>query len=223
MILVRHCEAEGNKKRLFQGITDASVSEKGRIQLDLLSIRCRNMKIDAIYSSPLRRARETAEAVNRFHGLPIQIRDGLREIDGGEMENKPWEDFPKTYPEQASFWNKQPWLFSPPNGETMYHVFDRIWDTILEIIRENPGKTVCAASHGCAIRNFLCRASGWPIEQLNRMDWCDNTGISIVDFDGELHPHVVLQNDASHLSDETSTFAGQDWWKPENRGGDVFK
>ena len=132
-------------------------------------IRCRNMKIDAIYSSPLRRARETAEAVNRFHGLPIQIRDGLREIDGGEMENKPWEDFPKTYPEQASFWNKQPWLFSPPNGETMYHVFDRIWDTILEIIRENPGKTVCAASHGCAIRNFLCRASGWPIEQLNKM------------------------------------------------------
>ena len=89
-------------------------------------------------------------------------------------------------------------------------------------MRENPGRTVCAASHGCAIRNFLCRASGWPIERLNEMDWCDNTGLSIVDFDGDLRPHIVLMNDASHLTGDTSTFATQDWWKPENRGGDVF-
>ena len=57
LILVRHCEAEGNFRRLFQGSTDAPVSEKGRVQLDLLSVRCRNMAIDRIYTSPLRRAR----------------------------------------------------------------------------------------------------------------------------------------------------------------------
>lgn len=222
LILVRHCEAEGNFRRLFQGSTDAPVSEKGRVQLDLLSVRCRNMAIDRIYTSPLRRARETAEAVNRYHHLPVEVRDGLREIDGGEMENQPWEDFPRLYPEQAAHWNKEPWLFCPPGGEPMRHVYDRIWNTILEIMRENPGRTVCAASHGCAIRNFLCRASGWPIERLNEMDWCDNTGLSIVDFDGDLRPHIVLMNDASHLTGDTSTFATQDWWKPENRGGDVF-
>ena len=83
LILVRHCEAEGNFRRLFQGSTDAPVSEKGRVQLDLLSVRCRNMAIDRIYTSPLRRARETAEAVNRYHHLPVEVRDGLREIDGG--------------------------------------------------------------------------------------------------------------------------------------------
>jgi probable phosphoglycerate mutase len=77
------------------------------------------------------------------------------------------------------------------------------------------------ASHGCSIRNFLCRASGNPIERLNETDWCDNTAISIIDFDEHLQPTIVLMNDASHLPDETSTFAGQKWWKPENRGTDL--
>ena len=212
----------GNFHRVFQGHTDADITENGKTQLDLLAIRCRNMKIDAIYSSPLKRAYQTAEAVNRYHHLPIQVDPGLMEIDGGEWEGKKWQDFPTLYPKEAKQWNATPWDFCPPAGESMRHVYDRIWNTVTAIVRENPGKSVCIASHGCAIRNFLCRALGLPLERINEVDWCDNTAISIIDFDEDLRPTVVFMNDSSHLTEESSTFSKQNWWKPENRGGDVF-
>lgn len=222
IILVRHCEAEGNFKRVFQGHTDADVSENGKVQLELLSLRCRNMKIDALYSSPLRRARLTAEAVNRFHNLSLQIEPGLIEINGGDWEGKPWKDLPLVAPEAASAWNMAPWDCEPPNGEAMRSVYDRIWEAMKKIVQENQGKTVAVASHGCAIRNFLCRAVLGPIERLNDMEWCDNTAVSVVDFDGEMTPEVLLRNDASHLNEETSTLNKQEWWKPENRESGRF-
>ncbi len=217
LIIVRHCEAEGNKYRTFQGHTDSDISDKGKIQLDLLSVRCRNMHIDALYSSPLKRAYATAEAVNRFHHLPIQIEPGLIEINGGEWEGEKWAELPDIYPEQAHNWNCAPWDFKTEKGESMRQVYDRVWDAVCRIVKANPGKTVCIASHGCAIRNLLCRCMNKPIEELNTVDWVDNTGISIVDFDENMNPHIELLNDASHLSEETSTFATQSWWKPENR------
>ena len=210
VIIVRHCEAEGNKARVFQGHTDADVSENGRVQLELLSVRCRNMHMDAIYSSPLKRAYATAEAINRYHHLPI------------EWEGEKWVQLPDLYPEQAHAWNCEPWNFATKQGESMRHVYNRVWEAVCRIVKANPGKTVCVASHGCAIRNLLCRCMNKPIEELNTVDWVDNTGISIVDFDEEMHPQIVLLNDASHLTEETSTFAKQSWWRPENRGSDRF-
>ena len=222
VIIVRHCEAEGNKARVFQGHTDADVSENGRVQLELLSVRCRNMHMDAIYSSPLKRAYATAEAINRYHHLPIQIAPGLIGIGRGEWEGEKWVQLPDLYPEQAHAWNCEPWNFATKNGESMRHVYNRVWEAVCRIVKANPGKTVCITSHGCAIRNLLCRCMNKPIEELNTVDWVDNTGISIVDFDEEMHPQIVLLNDASHLTEETSTFAKQSWWRPENRGSDRF-
>lgn len=218
ILLVRHCEAEGNHKRIFQGHTDSEISENGARQLEMLALRCRNMPIEAIYSSPLRRAVKTAEAINRFHQLPITLDAGLMEINGGHWEGKLWTSFHTLYPQEARHWDLEPHLFAPEGGEPMKEVYERIWSTVLGIVRANPDRLVCVASHGCAIRNFLCRAAGNPIEKLNDTDWGDNTAISIVDFDKELRPTIVLQNDASHLTEELSTFAKQDWWKPENRG-----
>ena len=215
--LIRHCEAQGNYQRLFQGHTDAPVSDNGRIQLDLLAVRCRNMKFDALYSSPLTRALETAKAVNRYHHLPIQIREGLMEINGGRWEGMPWADIPNLYPEESDKWNYEPYDFCPQGGESMRHVCDRMWNTITGIVRENPGKEVCVVSHGCAIRAFLCRAKGLPLEKLNEVDWCDNTALSVIEFASPEQSKVILENDASHLTEEVSSFLKQDWWKPEKR------
>lgn len=220
IILVRHCEAQGNTLGVFQGHTDSDISGNGAAQLALLGLRCRNMAIDVLYSSPLKRAYQTAEAINQYHNLPIQIEPRLIEINGGEWEGKPWSERDVLCPEQSQVWNTRPYEFSPEGGETMRQVYSRIWDGITDIVRNNEDKTVCIASHGCAIRNFLCHALNKPIEQLNDVDWCDNTGISIIDFDSELQSSVVLMNDASHLTPELSIFSKQTWWKPENRVDD---
>ena len=141
----------------------------------------------------------------------------LIEINGGEWEGEKWAELPDLYPEEAYNWNCAPWNFKTEKGESMRQVYTRMWDTACRIVKANFGKTVCIASHGCAIRNLLCRCMNKPIEELNTVDWVDNTGISIVEFDENLNPHILLLNDASHLSEETSTFATQSWWKPENR------
>lgn len=105
-----------------------------------------------------------------------------------------------------------PTALAPAGGETMRQVHERVQRAILEIVAENEGKTVCVTSHGCAIRNILCWTLGLPFEKLNEVDWGDNTAINVIDFDSSHHPTVLVQNDASHLSAEVSTFAKQDWW-----------
>jgi broad specificity phosphatase PhoE len=215
IILVRHCEALGNTNSLFQGHTDCEISGNGATQLELLGVRCRNMPIDAIYSSPLKRALVTAQAINRYHDLPIQIEPRLMEINGGDWEGKAWGELPNLYPEESDHWNNRPHDFAPQGGETMREVYSRMWEGVTDIVRQNPEKTVCITSHGCAIRNFLCHALNKPIEQLNEVEWCDNTAVSLIDFDEELHSNVVMMNDASHLTPETSVFMHQTWWKLE--------
>ena len=98
----------------------------------------------------------------------------------------------------------------------MRQVYDRVWDALLSIVQENPEKTVCVTSHGCAIRNMLCHAKRWPLERLNDVDWCDNTAMSVIDFDQKEIPSLILENDASHLTPDVSVFAKQTWWKREN-------
>ena len=223
ILLIRHCEAEGNIKRLFQGHTDADISENGERQLLRLAERCKNLPMDFLYSSPLIRARKTARAAGSHLGLPLKIDPGLIEINGGVWEGKPWSCFPKLYPEQARRWNLSPWEFHPEGGESMRALYERIWNAVTDLVRAHAGSTLGIVSHGCAIRNFLCRAHGYPIEALNEISWSDNTGLSIIDFDPALRPTIVLENDASHLSDELSTLGKQTWWRPESRASMIFE
>ena len=75
--LVRHAEAAGNVAKTFQGHTDCEVTEKGHKQLACLAERFKDVHLDIIYSSPLLRTRQTAAAVNKYHGLDVHINQGL--------------------------------------------------------------------------------------------------------------------------------------------------
>lgn len=217
LLVVRHCEAQGNLHRVFQGHRNGDVTENGQAQLELLSLRLRNTSIDAMYASPLVRAVKTAQAVNQYHHLPIGIVPGLIEINGGKWEGEPWASFPEKYPEESLMWNLSPHEFHAPEGEAMRQVYDRMKSAAQMLAERHAGGTVLVASHGCAIRNLLCWAKGWPIERLNEVEWCDNTALSVILMDAGGRPEVELENDASHLSPEVSTLGKQAWWKPENR------
>ena len=218
--LVRHCEAMGNVQRIFQGYMDAEISENGGRQLNHLAKRFQGITLDAVYSSPLLRARLTAEAVNRHHGLPIKTDPRLIEINGGSWEGKRWAEIPTVYPTDSDIWLEQPWLFHTQNGESMRSVYDRMRDSLTDIVRDadivrDGNRHIAVVSHGCAIRNALCWAKGWLIEELNRVDWCDNTAVSVLEFDHNGTPNILLENDNSHLDAQTSTFEKQTWWRPE--------
>ncbi len=214
--IVRHCEAEGNINRTFQGHTDAGITEKGRLQLEKLEERFSTIHLDAVYTSDLVRAVRTAEAVLGNRDLPFIVTPELREINGGEWEGKGWAELPGLYPEACEAWTKLPHLAELPGGESMQELEARVWEALLQIARQNRDRDVAAVSHGGAIRVLMCRAKGWELSRLSEVAWCDNTAVSVVEFDDRLNPTLVMEGDDSHLTDELSTVKKQKWWKDEH-------
>ncbi|HIZ16398.1 MAG TPA: histidine phosphatase family protein [Firmicutes bacterium] len=214
LYLIRHCEADGNLNRIFHGNYDSDITENGKHQLERLRRRFADIHLDALYSSPLRRAVKTAEAVGRDKNLEINICPGLIEINGGSLENRPWKDFPLLSENEAYNWVHLPAKVKMPGGETMQELYDRIWYAVLSIVNSEAGaKTIAAVSHGCAIRAFLCRALGYGIDRLNDVGWCDNTAVSKIVFADDGKCDVVYFNDASHLDSDLSTIEKQNWFK----------
>ena len=209
--VIRHCEAEGNKERIFQGTYDGEVSHLGKQQLEYLSLRFRNEPIDLIYSSSRKRAKATADAVNRFHNLPIEIDDRIIEINAGEWEGKHFANFPALFPREMYLWDNDPASFVAPGGESMQSVYNRMKEFVLEKARLFPEKTIILASHGCAIRNLLTWAEGLGLEHIGNQIWCANTAVNIIDVEPDGTPHLIVKNDISHLPDEIKTLSSQKW------------
>lgn len=213
--LVRHAEAMGNVEEFFQGQTDCELSEKGKKQLELLAERFRDIPIEAIYSSPLKRTIDTAEAINKYHNLTIIRDDGLIEINGGVWEGKPWADLPKLYPVEHDLWQNKMQDFYVADGERMTEVFERVKNAVDKIAAENDGRTIAVVSHGCALRNFLCYAMGKPISALKDVGWSDNTAVSLVEYENGV-PKIIFKNSNDHLTGELSTLSKSKWSSLEN-------
>ena len=200
--VVRHCEAAGNHERLFQGTTDCDITELGQKQLELLSGRFADIPLDAVYTSPLIRARKTAEALKANRDIKITVLKDLAEINGGILEAKPFMPTIRSIPGLAEIWNNSPEDFYPEGGEPMREAYGRIWNAIEFIARENAGKAVAVASHGGVIRCLNCRLLYGDIHRLKDTPWCENTSVSLVTFDGESGFKLEYMNDHAHLPDE---------------------
>lgn len=214
--LVRHAEAMGNVQEFFQGRTDCEVSEKGKKQLERLAERFKDIPIEAIYSSPLKRTLSTAEAVNKYHNLPIITNNNLIEIDGGVWEGKPWADLPKLYPVEYDLWQNRMEDFYIAEGEKMTEVFARMKAAVDKLARENDGKTIAVVSHGCALRNYLCYAMGRPISALKDVGWSDNSAVSLVEYGENGVPKIIFKNSNDHLPPELSTLSRSKWSRIED-------
>lgn len=212
ILLIRHAQAMGNIHGVFQGHLDSGLTETGEKQLEALAERMKSVDVSAVYTSPLIRAKETAFAANKYHGLPVEFVDDLMEIGGGEWEGIPFEDIPRLYPDQTSVWMNEPYNFIAPNGEAMQNVCNRMVSSIAKIASENEGKTVFVVSHGCAIRNYIAFIRYGTLEKLAYVEWCDNTAIYTIDYNDGV-AKIVGEADASHLDKAISTFKNQSWWK----------
>lgn len=200
--MVRHCEAMGNVKRLFQGSSDFDISETGVKQLEYLKNRFKNIKLDKVYTSPLIRARKTALAVIGDRDLKPIDEKGLIELDGGIVEGKPFIETFNSIPGLADTWDNHPEDFAPEGGEKMRDAYERIWNTVKKIAAQNPGKTVACTTHGGVTRCLLCRLLKGDITKLSEMPWSENTAVSLIRFDEDLNPEVAFCNDTSHLPEE---------------------
>ena len=102
LILVRHCQAEGNLKKFFQGKIDSDITPLGERQIELTAEFLKDEPIDVICSSSKLRARRSAEGINKYHNVDLEIDDRIVEIDAGKWEGVLLTDIEKLFPEQCS-------------------------------------------------------------------------------------------------------------------------
>lgn len=211
MIIVRHAEAVGNKIREFHGWTDESITEKGRLQGEQVAEKLKNTPIDVIYSSILKRTMETAGYISKAKGLPIISREDLKEINGGLWEGIRWDDLAVKYGEAYAVWETKPHLHQMPEGENMIGFQQRVVKAVQDILQKEEGKNICIVTHGTVIRVLLCWFKGWPLEEIIKIPWHDNTAVTVVTWD-EGGFQIEVEGDASHLNAQTSTLENQQWF-----------
>ena len=209
--IIRHAEAEGNIYRRCHGIYDSLLTPRAYQQLPCLAKRFESVPLAAVYASPLFRARTTAKAVAEPHGLSVELRNDLHEIDMGDWEDLPWAELPHAWPEQYAKWCSRPWEAAPPHGETVMQAGERMLNEVRRLAQKNAGKSIAVVTHGSAIRGALTLAHGFPPEKMNEIGWGDNTCVARLDFDENGNIDIVYENDASHLPQELSTFASIGW------------
>ncbi len=201
--LVRHCESEGNKNRIFQGQHDADISEKGAKQLEYLAKRFKDVKLDKIYTSRLMRAYKTAKAVADAKVMSVETNNDFIEINLGALDGKPWDFIFDNNPDLKYTWYHEPYSFSPPGGETMKEVFARAKRGIEKIVGDpdNKDKSILIVTHGCCLRNLLCSVMFDDIKRLGEVPGCSNTAVTLLLCD-ETGIKIDYQGDVSHLPDE---------------------
>jgi broad specificity phosphatase PhoE len=158
ILLARHGETDWNRDGRFQGHADPPLNAAGRRQAVELSVALAPEQLAAVYSSPLRRAVETAEVIATAHGLePVPV-DALREVDVGSWQGLTRAEVEKRFPEQHARWLEygQGW----EDGETYEQMGERVVAALLDLAAAHDGDRILAVTHGGPIRAAIAFADG---------------------------------------------------------------
>lgn len=159
--LIRHGEPDGMESRCY-GRCDIGLSEKGFRQARLLAGRLAREPLAHIYSSPLRRAIQTAEAIAEHHQLPIEPVDAFVEIHFGDFEGLNYDEIQKRYPDLYQSWMEHPTETRFPNGETFQEMRQRVLLEWAVLLPRHPKRSIAIVAHGGVIRTIVAQALSLP-------------------------------------------------------------
>ena len=201
IIIVRHGESKTNELGILVGQGDFALTDLGLSQAEQTADALADEQMDAVYSSDLTRAMQTATPHAARRGMAVIPDKALRETYCGDWESRPFSDLRENEPERyvGGFCNKF-MTFAFPGGETVPESGERFLHAVERIAKENEGKTVLIASHGGVIRCFWAMICGEPLESAGeKIPFPTNAAYSVAYFDGERFHPVEYSHDA-HLS-----------------------
>jgi len=196
LILVRHGQTLWNREKRVQGVSDIMLSNRGRAQANNLARSLRDEKIDTIISSPLKRAVQTAEAINRFHHLQIEPEENLMELNMGNFEGMAFQEMMKNHGNFLKRWAEDPASVVMPGGESLTDLQERAWG-VVERIAGKSG-TILLAAHNFTIMTILCKIKGMDLSHIRQVH-VDVASKTLVEFKNG-RGNVVFFNDIDHLS-----------------------
>ena len=176
LILIRHGEPEVSARGRCYGKLDVGLSEEGREQMTRVAKALASANVDAVYASPRRRARESAEVLSK----EIVVDRRLSEIDFGELEGLTYEEAEERFPHLYQRWMQTPTEVKFPGGESFIEMKARVLEAFSVIRNVHAEETVAVVSHGGVNRIVLAQALGVDAKSIFHMDqW--HAGVSIID------------------------------------------
>jgi broad specificity phosphatase PhoE len=167
LLLARHGESDWNRAKRWQGFADRPLTDRGRQQADELADRLDSIELDAVYSSDLRRARDTAEVVARRKGLVVSTTPDLREVDVGSWSGLTRAEAEARFPEAYARWLQggEGW----EDGETYEQLGARVISAMQRIALSHDGGRVLVVAHGGTIRAIHAAALGVDVHTYRRI------------------------------------------------------
>lgn len=197
LFLVRHGNTELNSAERYWGSSDVKLGEDGIRQADCLRRRLADEKIDAVYSSNLSRAAQTAEIIANGHRRDVITCAELREINFGELEGLTFSEISQRYPEIARMWIERSPGLKYPGGESVSELSERVSQFLERLKKHTPEQTILIVAHAGVLRTLICHLLGISQEHRWQMH-LDLASLSIV----ATYPQgaiLNLLNDTSHL------------------------
>ena len=186
ILIARHGQSDWNHEKRWQGHADRPLTERGRGQAQALADRLAHIELDAVYSSDLQRARDTAAVVAESQGVELRQLPDLREVDVGSWSGLTRAEAEERFPEGFARWRDgyPGWK----DGETYEAMTDRVLRAVDEIAAEHEGGRVLVVSHGGPIRAMHAAALGLDVHAYRRLRPVEpNARLSAVCFvDGRL-------------------------------------
>lgn len=197
LYLIRHGQTDWNREGKIQGRTDIPLNQTGLEQADCLAEALKGRPVTAVYSSPLSRAWQTAEAVARSQLLPVTPCAGLREVDFGLWEGLTWKEIDKSYHEDFVSWDQSPAEHAPTGGESGNECRARARTALDRILAETEGDAAIVA-HGAILvfaAEYLLRSRKKRNEIIVK-----NASITTVEYDrGKGLGTLIELNEVRHL------------------------
>jgi len=156
LYVVRHGETQANRERRYSGWTETPLTEAGLKQAEKTGYFLADFNPHMLFCSDLQRARDTAGAIGAACGLQPVVNPLLREINFGQWEGKSFSEIDEKWPVEVKRWLDDPLTYSPPGGETVVEVSERMLSFMQKIKAKNNTSTrVVVVSHGGSIRALL--------------------------------------------------------------------
>lgn len=200
---VRHGETEWNKLKKFQGLCDSPLTEKGILQAKLLSKHLKDIKFDKIYSSNLKRAKDTAKIIIGERDINLNIIDEFAEISMGNVEGMTKIDFENRYAKEFYAFYNDCENYNPKiyNGENYFELRERIKIGLKKIINDNKNSSrILIVSHGATLKTLFHLIENKEISTLKDEEIPKNTSYSIVKYENN-NFYIVDFSNISHLEE----------------------
>jgi broad specificity phosphatase PhoE len=207
LILLRHGATDHNLSNppVLQGQRiDVGLSRNGQRQARAAADLFSTLPVAAVFSSPLLRARETAQIVAAPHRLGVQTIDALSEADVGLWEARSWNEISQNDPVAYQSFLQDPARHGYLGGENLTDVQQRTFPAILRLLADNIGRTIVVVGHNVVNRVLIAHVMNIPLRYARQISQ-DNCGISILSYADETIKVKTL-NTTFHLPDSLGNF-----------------